>query len=298
MNASREIGLATSKDVVQLKNIKIPYQFKSTVQEEICGEYSNVFRWIICKEDGKVIGFHRSKIVAGWGILAGILITPESSDIWLANNLSRFAIEDLTLNTTEGILAWAESPDAHKVKLMKRYGFEIFPDYIYRLIFDKESLELFINKKIIAVTDLTWRSSNFNDYDQIIKLLNFKNSFVDSLPNKHSTDKTRWYVCIENERIIAAINWWLHSDTLEIHFTLSEESDFDITSGLYCLLLELKNKQIKYININLEKARKMTLIRLLNFKPKTYRHGYISYLLYKKNKCLHKKVANPCVNIM
>jgi hypothetical protein len=77
------------------------------------------------------------------------------------------------------------------------------------------------------------------------------------------------------------MNWWIHGDTLEIHFTLSQQPEFDITSGIVHLLSALDNEELSYLKINLEFERKLTLIRLLAFGPKTYRNGYQTTLLFK-----------------
>ncbi|MEK5209702.1 hypothetical protein [Psychrobacillus sp. FSL H8-0510] len=267
---------------MKLKKLNIPFNYKSTIDIELNELNYKKFRWIICEEEGVITGFHRSIIIEGWGFLAGVFISEKNSDPWLLNKLVKYAISDLSHRGCIGVIAWDTHPLSNKTPILIRLGFSQYPFLVYRFIFDINGINSL--RIIPKANQIKWRLGNSEDYRNIKSLLNTKSSFIDSLPIKPEGEGDNWVVLQEKNAIIAAINWSVHGNVLEIFFTLSSLIGLDIMDGLQFLVSEvIKNNDIELLKINLEQNRKITLMRLMSCHPKTYQKGY-------ENTCLVRKV--------
>lgn len=274
------ISVAKKEDIGILKKLNIPYNYKNTIDIELDELNSEKFRWIIYKENGKIIAFHRSIIHKGWGFLAGIFITDKNSDPWLLNKIINYSINDLLNCGCIGLIAWDDIPISSKTPILKRFGFNEYPYPVFRFIFDIKGINTL--KASYNQNQAYWRFSNLSDYPYIQKLLTAESSFIDSLQIE-SVDCEEGWVVLQEEEIVAALSWSLHGNVLEIFFSLSCQEGLDIMGGILFLVSQvIENHKIDFLRINLEHSRRITHIRLMSYQPKTYQNGY-------KNTCLVKK---------
>jgi hypothetical protein len=277
-----QFSLATIDDLKELNEIDIPYNFKKNISLELSSKNSEHFRWIVKRENNEIIGFHRSLIVSGWGFLSGIFIKKENIDQWLLPKLVAYAINDLKTKGCSGLIAWDDSPPSYKTTILKRYGFSTFPSIINRIIFDREGIERLLNNR--QEKD-NWLNAQKKDIKHIVKLTQMVDSYI-KLSEFKDTEKSLWLVNYKDDRLIAAINYWIHGNTLEIHFSFSEDPSHDITEGIQKLATKVKYENaVQYLKVNLEPERILSFIRLTSFGALTYQNGY-------KNTCLVRSLKN------
>ncbi|WP_137791897.1 hypothetical protein [Bacillus sp. E(2018)] len=288
-----QFTVATSKDIAELNDLEIPFNFKNNISLELTEENLNRFRWILKRKDSRIVGFHRSFIVSGWGFLSGIFIQRDNTDQWLLPKLVNYAIKDLISNGCSGLIAWDDSPPSYKTDILKRYGFTEYPSCINRLFFNREGIE---KLSFTSQQNAGWSISTERDVKNILLLAKRVSSYI-NLDNLKEVKESFWIVKYHEGNIVAAINYWVHGNTAEVHFSISENVSLDITGGIQALALKVSNIQrIQFLKINLEPERVLTLIRLTSFGACTYRNGY-------KNTCLiralqkEQRRVEKCVSI-
>ena len=275
--------LANLMDIEHLVNFPIQFHYKKDIAEEISGSNAQHFRWVVGEDEERICAFHRTMLVAGWGFWGGVFVAPWIEDPWLMYNLLKFAHADLRALPLEGQLAWTDSPEVPKAVLLRRLGFTENSLRINRLMYVKTE----VLARFRAVHPKggvgQWRHSMAGDYPQIVELAKGSPTFITTLPAVAMGDLERWYV-YEEDRIKAAINWWRHEETLEIHFVLAETAEFDVADGIIRLLGAEITDEVKIVKVNFEASRKITFLRLVMFGANTYSCGFESTLYRYREK--------------
>jgi hypothetical protein len=284
--AKSETGfsIADQADIKQLNGLNIPFNYRNSIETELTKDQkANHFRWVVYKENGEIIAFHRSSIISNWGFFAGVFVKENFQDSWMVYKIVDFAIDDLANIGCKGCIAWDDYPKTIKTDILSRSGFEVSPLIIYRLIFNQTGISR-INSHLLK-KESTWRDGRDIDYEKIEKLVLQGGSFLPDI-QEGSRSMSGWFVNEKDGEVIAAIKWWLHQSLLEVHYTISKEPNMDIFEGIINLVKNVsKYNYVGQFKINLESQRKLSFIRLSAFKPYTYKNGY-------KNICLIKEFQN------
>ena len=269
--------IAQEKDIILLESIGITFHYIKSVKTELIGEYTSHFLWILMEKEGFLAGYARCKKIHNWWIMEGLYIDDKTNDIWAAYKLTQYTIEYLRENGKFGILSWTDSPLSGKANIFLKNNFIIYPKEIYRFILYRKSI---LNLMSLSSKKIEkWEIANYSDFDQIIGLSRYANSFVDNIVFSNDDKMTKWMIYKESNMVLAAICWWKHDDLLDIHYTLSLEESFDCIDGIIKLLQLEYNSSLSLVKINLESKRFSSLFKLLRTQPCTYGSGYINYLL-------------------
>ncbi len=269
--------IATEKDISNLLTSDVEYHYLKSIRSEITGENASDFMWIIMKNELTYCGYSRSKKVSGWWIMEGLYIDKKVNDIWAAYKLTLYTIHLLQNKKNRGILSWMDASSFGKANIFLKNGFIVYPKNIYRFILYKRSIEEFISLYGKEVDG--WKEADTNDYWDITELSNNGKSFVNSICIDDSEHMAKWIIKREGSRLVAAVCWWRHDDLVEIHYSLSENANYDCIGGM------IKAVQIEYddsltmARINLESERFVNLLKILKVRPCTYNTGYIHQLL-------------------
>jgi hypothetical protein len=274
-------SIACEADIAQLKSLKIPFNYRNSIEAELLkDEKSNHFRWVVYKENDVILAFHRSIIISNWGFFSGVFVKENIPDCWMVHKIVDYAIEDLKSMGCSGCIAWDDSPKTVKTDMLSRSGFSISPLLIYRLIFNETGIK-HINSYLSKEKNL-WRDGRDIDAEEINNLHLRGSSFLPDVQDGYR-NRSNWFVKEKDGEVMAAINWWLHQNLLEIHYTLSKEPYMDITEGIINLVKKVSNmNHVGQFKINLESQRKLSFIRLSAFQPHTYRGGYENLCLIKE----------------
>lgn len=282
MNEPVQFRCARSSDVEELKAFQISFRYSKDIESEIAGGNKESFRWIVGLREGRICACHRTMLIAGWGFLGGVFVPPWETDIYLVAKITRFAVQDLFHVASQGLLAWTDTSETPKAANMRRLKFELYPWIVNRFFMDESQIEKFRGVLITRGDDrFRWRSGTADDYPQIVGLTEFNSSFIDALPLREADLLSRWYVCEEAHELQAAIHYWKHEDTVEIHFSLSRNPNFDIFQGIHDVVKNIA-ADARFVKINIEDSRKLTLLRLLSLGLNTYSQGHRIVLFRRK----------------
>lgn len=277
MNIEYVYRIATEKDVKILQRSDVGFHYIKNVRNEIVGDEAPNFLWIIMEHENTYCGFARCKKIYSWWIMEGLYIEKRMKDIWAAYKLTQYTINFLRQTEMSGVLSWTDSSSSGKANIFIKSDFKIFPMRVYRFILYQQSIEKLILQGIEE--NEKWNLADNSDYEFIMELSKRGNSFVDNVFIDDSDKMTRWIVYKEENKILAAICWWKHDDLLDIHYTLSENEDFDCVDGIIKIIQMRYDDSVTMVKINLEPKRLTSLLKILRVQPSTYNTGYMHYLL-------------------
>ncbi|WP_214803164.1 hypothetical protein [Exiguobacterium sp. ERU656] len=277
------LSIATISDINELKKMDIPFNFKKNIELEINSGSHKSFEWIVAKEKEQIIGFHRTMIVSDIGFLSGIFINDkvESKNPWIAHSLVLYSLESLKKSNIVSLVAWDSDIESHKSKILMKNDFYVSKSLYRRLIFSKNGISSLLNSKLEPT--IKWDIASESDSLSITKLAKNKQEFLAGLVIKNHEYKN-WIVKRINGVVEAAICWWSHGNTLEVHFSISNDPTLDIIDGIINILnLVEKKEELEFFKINLESERLLTMLRLSTYKPYTYKEGYNNFCLVMNN---------------
>lgn len=277
MNTEYVYRMATEKDINILQSSDVEFHYIKSIRSEIVGDKASNFLWIIMENESKYCGFARCKKICSWWIMEGLYVDKNMSDIWAAYKLTQYTIYFLQKTKDSGILSWTDSASSGKANIFIKCGFEFFQNRVYRFILYKQSMEKLLSLGVEE--NERWSLANCSDYKSIMELSQNGNSFVSNIFIDESDEMVKWLVNKEGNKIVAAVCWWKHDDLLDIHYTLSENANFDCVGGIIKIVQMEYDDSVTMLKINLEPERLISLIKILRIHPSTYNTGYIHYLL-------------------
>ena len=269
--------IAHVRDISNLLSSDVEYHYLKSIRNEIVGENASDFLWIIMENELTYCGYSRSKKVNGWWIMEGLYVAKKVNDIWAAYKLTLYTIQLLQNKKNKGILSWLDASSPGKANIFLKNGFLVFPKSVYRFILYKQSIEEFISLDRKEAEG--WKVADKKDYWDITELSKNGKSFVNSICIDDNEHMAKWIIKREDNRLIAAVCWWRHDDLVEIHYSLSENANYDCTGGMIKAVQMEYDNSLTMVRINLESERFVNLLKILKVRPCTYNTGYIHQLL-------------------
>ncbi|AIQ52140.1 hypothetical protein [Paenibacillus sp. FSL R7-0331] len=274
---------ATLSDLEEMSRLHIP--FMKELPAELEAWHSRLIRWEVLKNNGLIMGCHRTVLLSGWGFLYGVYVRPENHNIWSCYQLVQHTVDSLSGCVTDGFITWIDDMPSWKSVMMKRLKFSSSVRPVYRLFFKDTGLQR-LRQAEIKDSWLQWRYAVPEDSTAIESLAEAQSSFIDSvnLSGDFTNPESGWFVGEDELGIAAGIRWCIYGDTLFAMFTLSSRPELDITAAIVQLLAVLNRDGLTTYRINLEHQRKITLLRLSGFSPYTNECGHETHYLFKSVK--------------
>ena len=269
--------IATENDIKTLENSKVEFHYMQSINSEIAGINSRNFIWIIMDCEGEYSGFARCKKINNWWIMEGLYIDDKVNDVWAAYKLTQYAIEYLRKSGSKGIVSWTDTPASGKAGIFIKNKFSMYPLGVYRFILYENAMAKLMSLECKEKHD--WELATSSDYESIMRLSLTGNSFINNVVINEQDKLTKWFVYKNGNNVLAAICWWKHDDLLDIHYTLSQNKNFDCVGGIIKIMQMVCDGSVNIVKINLELMRISSLIKILKVQPSTYCSGYMHYLL-------------------
>lgn len=278
--------IATSDDIKRLQTLPIRFNYKATLVDELCGPDKDHYRWMVMETNGRIEAFHRTVIAAGWAFWSGVHSESRDTKQWSLFHLAHHVAQDLaSLDTIFGQLAWTNAPGSAKALFLRRLGFRLHPDPVYRLVFRDDSLATLM---AIGRTSGSgaWRHASAADREAIDDLARSGNGFVNTVEGPKENPRPRngslkWYVKQSEKTLDAALAYWIQGSTLVIPLAFAAGPSCDLTDGLASLVLHSPGNGIASVMVTFCATCTFTAIRMLTLKPVVFSPSGAVRLFFK-----------------